>query len=178
MKSFPLEAGHAHTSSPRRRPGRQLPVAGAPVATRARRSSGTNTTGECGAALGRIMRDGELSTSEWPLELINGCICCTTRNDLLMLLRRLHPRDDVRAHRRAAGVVRTRTGGGDQRGSGSRRAGYIDGQPDVTCASMRCSTRLPFAIGHSTRRVGSRRTRRQPDRRPGGRNLNRRSSPT
>ena len=42
-----------------------------------------------------MMRDGELSTSEWPLELTNGCICCTTRNDLLVLLRRLHRRDDV-----------------------------------------------------------------------------------
>lgn len=42
-----------------------------------------------------IMRDGELSTSEWPLELTDGCICCTTRNDLLVLLPRLHRRDDV-----------------------------------------------------------------------------------
>jgi G3E family GTPase len=42
-----------------------------------------------------MMRDGELSTSEWPLELTNGCVCCTTRNDLLVLLRRLHRRDDV-----------------------------------------------------------------------------------
>lgn len=42
-----------------------------------------------------IMRDGELSTSELPLELANGCVSCTTRNDLLVLLRRLHRRDDV-----------------------------------------------------------------------------------
>lgn len=42
-----------------------------------------------------VVRDGELSTSEWPLELTNGCISCTTRNDLLVLLRRLHRRDDV-----------------------------------------------------------------------------------
>lgn len=42
-----------------------------------------------------IMRNGELSTSELPLELANGCVCCTTRNDLLVLLRRLHRRDDV-----------------------------------------------------------------------------------
>ena len=42
-----------------------------------------------------IMRDGKLSTTELPLELSNGCVCCTTRNDLLILLRRLHRRDDV-----------------------------------------------------------------------------------
>jgi G3E family GTPase len=42
-----------------------------------------------------IMRNGELSTSELPLELSNGCVGCTTRNDLLVLLRRLHRRDDV-----------------------------------------------------------------------------------
>ncbi|GLP73592.1 hypothetical protein TUM20983_07020 [Mycobacterium antarcticum] len=42
-----------------------------------------------------IMRNGELHTSELPLELSNGCVCCTTRNDLLILLRRLHHRDDV-----------------------------------------------------------------------------------
>ncbi len=42
-----------------------------------------------------IMRDGTLSTTELPLELTNGCPGCTTRNDLLVLLRRLHRRDDV-----------------------------------------------------------------------------------
>jgi len=42
-----------------------------------------------------IMRNGELSTTEWPLELTNACVCCTTRNDLLVLLRRLHRREDV-----------------------------------------------------------------------------------
>lgn len=34
-------------------------------------------------------------TSEWPLELKKGCVTCTVRNDLLVLLRRLHRRDDV-----------------------------------------------------------------------------------
>ena len=43
-----------------------------------------------------IMRNGESSTTELPLELSNGCVCCTTRNDLLVLLRRLHRRDDVK----------------------------------------------------------------------------------
>ena len=42
-----------------------------------------------------IMRDGKILTTELPLELSNGCVCCTTRNDLLILLRRLHRRDDV-----------------------------------------------------------------------------------
>ena len=36
------------------------------------------------------------STSEWPLEIANGCVACTVRNDLLVLLRRLHRRCDVR----------------------------------------------------------------------------------
>ena len=36
------------------------------------------------------------STSEWPLEVANGCVACTVRNDLLVLLRRLHRRSDVR----------------------------------------------------------------------------------
>lgn len=35
-------------------------------------------------------------TSEWPLEVTNGCVACTVRNDLLVLLRRLHRRSDVR----------------------------------------------------------------------------------
>ena len=34
-------------------------------------------------------------TSEWPLELTRGCVACTVRNDLLILLRRLHRRSDV-----------------------------------------------------------------------------------
>ena len=42
-----------------------------------------------------IMRNGESTTSELALELANGCVGCTTRNDLLILLRRLHRRDDV-----------------------------------------------------------------------------------
>lgn len=40
-------------------------------------------------------RDGDLRTSEFPLELANGCVHCTVRNDLLVLLRRLHRRGDV-----------------------------------------------------------------------------------
>lgn len=41
------------------------------------------------------MRDGVRSSSEVPLELVRGCVACTIRNDLLVLLRRLHRRDDV-----------------------------------------------------------------------------------
>jgi G3E family GTPase len=33
--------------------------------------------------------------SEWPLEVANGCVACTVRNALLVLLRRLHRRCDV-----------------------------------------------------------------------------------
>ncbi|MEE9242704.1 MAG: GTP-binding protein, partial [Mycobacterium sp.] len=42
-----------------------------------------------------VVRRGDVSTSEMPLELSNGCAACTMRNDLLILLRRLHRRDDV-----------------------------------------------------------------------------------
>jgi G3E family GTPase len=41
------------------------------------------------------LRDGDLHTSEFPLELAHGCQSCTIRDDLLVLLRRLHRRDDV-----------------------------------------------------------------------------------
>lgn len=41
------------------------------------------------------MRHGVLSSSAVPLELVRGCVACTIRNDLLVLLRRLHRRDDV-----------------------------------------------------------------------------------
>lgn len=34
--------------------------------------------------------------TDWPLEIANGCVACTVRNDLLILLRRLHRRADVR----------------------------------------------------------------------------------
>lgn len=33
--------------------------------------------------------------SEWPLEMAGGCVSCTIRNDLLILLRRLHRREDI-----------------------------------------------------------------------------------
>jgi G3E family GTPase len=34
--------------------------------------------------------------SQWPLEVTNGCVACTVRDDLMALLRRLHLRSDVR----------------------------------------------------------------------------------
>lgn len=42
-----------------------------------------------------IVKDGVAHTSETALELAHGCVACTVRNDLLVLLRRLHRRDDV-----------------------------------------------------------------------------------
>ncbi|OBF14104.1 GTP-binding protein [Mycobacterium sp. ACS4331] len=41
------------------------------------------------------LRDGVLGTAESALELAHGCVSCTIRNDLLILLRQLHRRADV-----------------------------------------------------------------------------------
>jgi G3E family GTPase len=41
------------------------------------------------------LRDGHLITAEEALELAHGCVACTIRNDLLVLLRKLHRRGDV-----------------------------------------------------------------------------------
>lgn len=41
------------------------------------------------------LQDGVLTTAEAALELAHGCISCTIRNDLLVLLRVLHRREDV-----------------------------------------------------------------------------------
>lgn len=41
------------------------------------------------------MRDTKLVITQWPLEITNCCVTCTIRNDLLILLRQLHRRDDV-----------------------------------------------------------------------------------
>jgi G3E family GTPase len=41
------------------------------------------------------LRHGLLTTAEAALELAHGCVSCTIRNDLLVLLRQLHRRDDV-----------------------------------------------------------------------------------
>lgn len=40
-------------------------------------------------------RDDRTLIAEWPLELRKGCVGCTMRNDLLLLLRDLHRRDDA-----------------------------------------------------------------------------------
>ncbi len=41
------------------------------------------------------LQHGVLTTAEAGLELAHGCVPCTIRNDLLVLLRQLHRRDDV-----------------------------------------------------------------------------------
>lgn len=41
------------------------------------------------------LQHGVLTTAEIGLELAHGCVSCTIRNDLLVLLRQLHRRDDV-----------------------------------------------------------------------------------
>lgn len=41
------------------------------------------------------LQHGDLVTSETPLELAHGCVACTVRDDLLVLLRKLHRRADV-----------------------------------------------------------------------------------
>lgn len=41
------------------------------------------------------LRDGDLVIAEEALELAHGCLACTIRNDLLLLLRKLHRRDDI-----------------------------------------------------------------------------------
>jgi G3E family GTPase len=43
-----------------------------------------------------MLQQGELITAETILEPAHGCISCTIRNDLLILLRQLHRRDDVK----------------------------------------------------------------------------------
>ncbi|OBI56298.1 ribosome hibernation factor-recruiting GTPase MRF [Mycobacterium sp. E787] len=42
-----------------------------------------------------ILHHGELTTADSPLALSHGCASCTIRNDLMVLLRQLHRRDDV-----------------------------------------------------------------------------------
>lgn len=41
------------------------------------------------------VQHGALTTAETGLEIVNGCVSCTIRNDLMVLLRQLHRRDDV-----------------------------------------------------------------------------------
>jgi G3E family GTPase len=42
-----------------------------------------------------MLQQGVLTTAETGLELAHGCVSCTIRNDLLVLLRKLHRREDV-----------------------------------------------------------------------------------
>ena len=48
----------------------------------------------CGGQRSRCA-DGELTTAEDALELAHGCVACTVRNDLLVVLRKLHRCDGV-----------------------------------------------------------------------------------
>src|ERR1700731_3632940 len=41
------------------------------------------------------LQHGVLSTAEAGVELAHGCVSCTIRNDLMVLLRQLHRRDDI-----------------------------------------------------------------------------------
>jgi G3E family GTPase len=41
------------------------------------------------------LQQGVLTTAETGLELAHGCVSCTIRNDLMVLLRQLHRRDDI-----------------------------------------------------------------------------------
>jgi len=41
------------------------------------------------------LQHGVLTTAETGLELAHGCVSCTIRNDLMVLLRQLHRRDDI-----------------------------------------------------------------------------------
>jgi len=41
------------------------------------------------------LQHGVLTTAETALEITHGCVSCTIRNDLMVLLRQLHRRDDI-----------------------------------------------------------------------------------
>ena len=51
---------------------------------------------ESGTVMVRHRFDGQVIVAQWPLEVANGCVACTVRDDLLVLLRTLHRRNDVR----------------------------------------------------------------------------------
>ena len=64
------------------------------------------------------LSDGVLTSNESGLELAHGCVSCTIRNDLLVLLRQLHRRDDV--DRIVVGLP-LHTGGGESESSAKAR---------------------------------------------------------
>lgn len=101
------------------------------------------------------LRDGVLSSSEVPLELVRGCVACTIRNDLLVLLRRLHRRADVQrvvVHLapwlepepicRAIAEVRVRVGPGYLDGPAAR-----DVEVTAVVVAVEAATWLPQALG-------------------------------
>lgn len=107
--------------------------------------------------------------SEWPVEIANGCVACTVRNDLLILLRRLHRREDVSriiVHLMpwlepepvcwAIDNVRVRVG-----------PGYPDG-PAARDVSVDAVVTCIDSANWLTQAVGRGRTRRRSHRGPGG----------
>jgi G3E family GTPase len=103
-----------------------------------------------------ILRHGQLSTSEVALELSKGCVSCTVRDDLLVLLRRIHRRDDVERIVvllspwmepepvcYAINHVRVRIGAGYLDGSAAR-----DVEVRAVIACIDADTWLTQALGH------------------------------
>lgn len=103
------------------------------------------------------LKDGVLTSTETALELAHGCVACTVRNDLLILLRRLHGRSDVArivVHLApwlepepicwAINHVRVRVGPGYLDGPAARD---VDIAAVITCVDP--ATWLPRALGEN-----------------------------
>lgn len=101
------------------------------------------------------LQNGLLTSTEMALELAHGCVACTVRNDLLILLRKLHRRSDVErivVHLApwlepepicwAVNHVRVRVGPGFPDGPAARD---VDIAAVITCVDP--ATWLPRALG-------------------------------